>query len=218
MCDAKNNMAAQASQETKKMPDYESQVDKSSKSYFGYPKREPTKDESDWFKKNQKVGGRAVFEDGTIILNPYSKLSDVEKDSVAKNEGLRLWMNNNDVTPNIKITDEQKNAFVGTEYGKKGNEKFLKQTIISRIVSGDPSSLATEEQKKEAERIIKMTEQKQGKKDKYGYNGQPDEPLEPNTFVEENVLGVKAINMGADMAKRGYKAGKEFYNKSKMNK
>jgi hypothetical protein len=54
--------------------------------------------------------------------------------------------------------------------------------------------------------------------DKTGYNGQYEEPLEPITVIEENLLGMKVINMGTDLAKRGYQVGKEFYNKSNMKK
>jgi len=145
------------------MDDEEQQALKSrdkSKNTFGYNVRNLSKEEDAWFKNNPNVAGRAVFEDKSIILNPYSKLKDSEKQAVARNEGLRLWMNENKVVPNIKVTEEQLNSFKGTEYGKKENEASLKQTIISRIVSGDPSAKATEEQKKEAERILKLTEAK----------------------------------------------------------
>ncbi len=50
-------------------------------------------------------------EDNTIILNPYSKLSKKNLGLVAQNEALRLKMRKENFTPNIDVTDEQKEFF-----------------------------------------------------------------------------------------------------------
>ncbi|NCC59111.1 MAG: hypothetical protein EOM17_16070, partial [Synergistales bacterium] len=73
-------------------------------------------------------------EDGKIIINPYSNLSDAEKKAVAENEGLRLWMRENNFVPDFVVTPEQREKFKGTEYGKPENEKFLKQTNLHLLL------------------------------------------------------------------------------------
>ena len=98
--------------------------------------------EDKYFRAHPEVGGMAA-EDDKIILNPYSP-SNVNKDAIIKNEGFRLKLRKEGVTPDFKITDEQKAAFKDTPYGK--DENALKQTIAARIFSGDPSAKATQEQ------------------------------------------------------------------------
>ena len=100
--------------------------------------------EDDFFKERPEVAGMAA-EDGFIILNPYSKLSKKELSSVAQNEALRLRMREDDFNPNFKITPKQKSFFQGTEY--EGNPTAIRQTILARIYSGDPSAMATDEQR-----------------------------------------------------------------------
>jgi hypothetical protein len=78
-------------------------------------------------------------EDNAIILNPFSKLSDQEKQSVAKNEAIRLWLKKNNVQPQFNLTPEQFKFFRNTEYGQSKDATPLKQTIIARILTGDPS-------------------------------------------------------------------------------
>ena len=97
-------------------------------------------------------------EDGKIVMNPYSKLSDGEKKAVAENEGLRLWMRENDFNPTFTVTPKQRESFKGTEYGKPENENFLKQTILARILTGDKSAGDyTEEQASWAEKLRSAT-------------------------------------------------------------
>lgn len=122
------------------------------KNYFtlGYEIRKPYQSEDDYFRKNPTVAGMAA-EDGKIILNPYSNLSEDELGSVATNEAYRLFMRENEIVPNIKLSEEQLKQFANTPY--KNMERETKQTIIARILSGDPSALATPEQIKEAKRI-----------------------------------------------------------------
>lgn len=111
---------------------------------FGYKIRQnlfPSEDT--YFKTNPHVAGMAA-ETNDIILNPYSP-SGVNHDAVARNEALRLYMRQSNVTPSFDVTDEQRNAFQGTSYGT--NDDALKQTIAARIYSGDPSALATDLQR-----------------------------------------------------------------------
>lgn len=91
-------------------------------------------------------------EDGSIILNPYSPLDKKSLESVAKNEALRLKMHKDQFIPNIKITPEQQIFFKGTEYEK--NPQAIKQTILARIYSGDPSAKATKEQMAALEKYL----------------------------------------------------------------
>jgi hypothetical protein len=121
-------------------------------SVLGYELREPFPGEVDFFRKNPHVAGMAA-EDGKITLNPHSKLSDAEKQSVAINEAVRLYLRENEHTLSFEVTDEQRKAFEGTAYG--ADEKALRETIVARIISGDASAKATDEQKKIANSIRK---------------------------------------------------------------
>jgi hypothetical protein len=95
--------------------------------------------------KRPEVAGMAA-EDNTIILNPYSSLSKKQLGAVAENEALRLKMRQDKFVPDFEITPEQSKFFEGTEYAK--DKPAMKQTILARIYSGDPSAKATTEQKK----------------------------------------------------------------------
>jgi hypothetical protein len=143
---------------------------------MGLSKYELRKDlypgEDKYFQENKNVTGMAA-EDNKVILNPYSSLSDTEKKSVVKNEQLRLWMRNNDVVPNIILTKEQELFFKGTAYENAPNEK--KQTIIARILSGDPSAKATKEQKIQAQQLLKKANKRESKR-----------PLLQNSNMESN--------------------------------
>ena len=99
--------------------------------------------EDKFFKNRPDVAGMAA-EDDTIILNPYSKLSKKNLGLVAQNEALRLKMRKENFTPDIDVTDKQKDFFKGTEY--ENNPQAMRQTIFARIYSGDPSAMATPEQ------------------------------------------------------------------------
>ena len=74
------------------------------------------------------------IEDGKIIINPYSTLSDAEKDAVRKNEAVRLYLRDKEVSFNL--TEEQKESF--KDYSD--NENDIKSTLIGRYLSGDPST------------------------------------------------------------------------------
>ena len=104
--------------------------------------------EDKYFKENPNVGGM-MTEDNRVIINPYSKLTDKEKDAVRINETLRLNFKQDNVVPNIEISEKQRSFFKGTPY--ENDENAIKQTIMARILTGDPSAKATEEQLNEAE-------------------------------------------------------------------
>lgn len=113
---------------------------------FGFPIRSKLfPGEDQFFKDRPEVTGMAA-EDDSIILNPYSSLSKREQGFVAQNEALRLKMRKDDFDPKIQLTDEQQGFFKGTEYAS--DPRSMRQTILARIYSGDPSAKATGEQKK----------------------------------------------------------------------
>lgn len=94
--------------------------------------------EDEYFKKNPTVTGMAA-DDDKIILNPYSKISDKEKEAVMLNEAARVHMRNKLApSPNYDLTPEQTEAF--KTYGN-GDQNAIRQTIAARILSGDPSAL-----------------------------------------------------------------------------
>lgn len=110
--------------------------------------------EDKYFKENPNVGGM-MTEDNKIIINPYSKLTDEEKQSVIKNEKIRLKFKQNNIVPNIDITDEQRATFKGTPY--ENNDDAIKQTLVARIMTGDPSAKATKEQTIVANKTLTQT-------------------------------------------------------------
>ena len=110
-----------------------------------YGIREPFDTELDFFKKRPEVAGMAT-DDSKIILNPFSRNTPDEQQAVAQNEALRLFMNQNNVSPDFSLTKEQKSMFKGSEY--EANELAAKQSILARFLTGDPSSgNLTQEQK-----------------------------------------------------------------------
>lgn len=113
--------------------------------YLGFSVRSPSASERTWFRQNENVTGFAS-EDRKIVLNPFCRLDSAERNSVCLNEAYRLLMNELNIVPNIRLTAAQKKAFKGTAY--ENSEAALKQTIVARIASGDPSAgKATAEQK-----------------------------------------------------------------------
>ena len=120
-------------------------------SIYGYQIRKPFAGEDKFFKNRPEVGGMAT-EDGKIVLNPYSSLKEQEKMQVAKNEAIRLWMRDNKPKLPFEVTKEQAKAFSGTEYGS--NPQALKETIVARVLTGDPSAMATPEQQSFASKLM----------------------------------------------------------------
>lgn len=106
---------------------------------YGYPIRKPYQSELDYFKGNTHVGGMAA-QDNNIILNPYSPLTDQQKNAVAQNEAARLFMRQQKYNFDFEATPQQLAAFKGTSYGDPANSNDLKSTILGRAISGDPSA------------------------------------------------------------------------------
>jgi hypothetical protein len=92
--------------------------------------------EEDYFRKNPHVTGMAA-EDDKIILNPYSTLTDREKQSVMLNEAARVHMRKGLMpAPRFNLTPDQEQRLSG--YSK--NLDDIRQTLAARILSGDPSA------------------------------------------------------------------------------
>lgn len=124
------------------------------KSYFGYKQRAAYQEESKWFEANKNVSGYAS-DDGYIVINPFSSLNEKEIEGVCINEATRLFMRENQINPKIELTQMQIDFFKGTAY--EGMTDAIMQSIIARIISGDPSALDyTDHQKKVANEIYKL--------------------------------------------------------------
>tara|TARA_R100001530_G_scaffold20353_1_gene16983 strand:+ start:782 stop:1177 length:396 start_codon:yes stop_codon:yes gene_type:complete len=109
--------------------------------------RTPYSSELDYFKENLDVTGMAT-EDNKIILNPYSTLSDNEKQKVIENETARIIMRKDkNMIPKFSLTEEQEKFLDSTMAYKDASPEDRSSTIAARIFSGDPSAgRATEEQ------------------------------------------------------------------------
>lgn len=102
---------------------------------FGY--RPPYQTENAFFAANPHVGGMAS-EDARIVMNPHSTLKPEERQAVAHNEAMRLWMQQNNFSPDFQITPEQQQSFQGTAYGS--DPAALRRTLLARMLTGDPSA------------------------------------------------------------------------------
>lgn len=91
--------------------------------------------EDTYFKENPHVAGMAA-DDDRIIMNPYSSLTDAEKQAVMLNEAARVHMRRNYDMPRFELTPDQMSRL--GSYSK--NEDDIRQTIAARILSGDPSA------------------------------------------------------------------------------
>ena len=96
--------------------------------------RDPSASELQYFGENPTVSGMAA-EDGRVILNPNSGLSDDERSSVVMNEAARLHMRSGKLRPAFALTEQQKQQF-----STYGTEQDQRETIAARILSGDPSA------------------------------------------------------------------------------
>lgn len=126
---------------------------------YSYPLRDKLyPGEEEYFKAHPHVGGMAA-EDNQVIINPYSPLSDEEKNAIRMNETARLAMRGGYQRPTFELTPEQQEAF--KDYSS--DEQDIRETIIGRILSGDPSAKnVTPEQKKYAEELQKVLKFKDG--------------------------------------------------------
>jgi hypothetical protein len=106
--------------------------------------------EEEYFKANPHVTGMAA-DDDKIIMNPFSKLKDNERQAVMMNEAARVHMRNKLIdAPNFELTPTQTEKF--GSYSKDLND--IRQTIAARILSGDPSAGdATPEQQEYVSRL-----------------------------------------------------------------
>lgn len=116
--------------------------------------RDPSKSELDFFKSNPLTSGMAA-EDDRVVLNPFSELSDEERQGVVLNETSRIFMRTKDFRPEFSLTPRQMKQF--ESYGTKQD---IRETIVGRILSGDPSiSDATPQQVLFAGRLRKLMEE-----------------------------------------------------------
>ncbi len=126
--------------------------------YFGYQIRKPFDEEKKWFFKNLHIAAYAS-DDFFIVINPYTKLNQTEINSVCINEGLRLFMREKNIVPKISLTKKQKEFFMNTPY--EGKKVEIRQTIIARIISKDPSAQNfTKKQFKVANQILNLAKEK----------------------------------------------------------
>jgi len=109
--------------------------------------------ENDYFKKNPHVAGMAA-EDDRIIMNPYSQLTDQEKQAVMLNEAARVHMRKGLMpAPRFSLTPEQEAAFA--TYSQNPVDRA--STIAARLLSDDPSALApTSEQTQYVQELRKF--------------------------------------------------------------
>ena len=96
--------------------------------------RSPNESELQFFRSKPEVSGYAS-PDGRIVLNPMSKLSEQEKQSVMMNEFYRLKMRNPLIGRPPPATPGQLARF--QNYG--GNSD-ISETMIARMLSGDPTA------------------------------------------------------------------------------
>lgn len=98
------------------------------------PLREPWPSEAEFFRSNPNVTGMAT-DDGTVVLNPFSTLSERQLECVALNEAARVFIRIHGPRPNFELTDEQIELFSGY-----GSQQDIRETIAARLLSGDPSA------------------------------------------------------------------------------
>lgn len=106
-----------------------------------FPEREPYESELQFFEQNPNVTGMAT-EDNKVIVNPFSKISAAERESLVLNERARLAMRQGLIDPpNFVLTPEQMAFFSRINNGRPyGNPQEIKETLAARILSGDPSA------------------------------------------------------------------------------
>lgn len=104
---------------------------------YGVDERKPFDSETKYFEANPHVAGMAA-EDDRIVMNPFSKLSPQELNSVRMNEGARIHMRRGQA-PAFDLTPEQAGYLDTTTY-KGAKDADRKGTIAARILSGDPSA------------------------------------------------------------------------------
>ena len=96
--------------------------------------RGPSESETRFFKSSPGVGGYAA-PDGRIVLNPFSSLSEQQKQSVMMNEFYRLKMRNPMIGSPPRATPGQLERFQSY-----GSPQDISGTVIARMLSGDLSA------------------------------------------------------------------------------
>ena len=97
--------------------------------------RQPSTSEDSFFRGRPDVAGMAT-EDNRITLSPYRQMRPEEKDSVLRNEAVRLFLRlNPQLHPNFSITPQQEGRFANY-----GTAQDIRDTISARLFSGDPSA------------------------------------------------------------------------------
>lgn len=171
--------------------------------YAGYETRDITPSEDTFFQKNPHVAGMAT-EDKRIITNPHSGLPPQQNELVRMLEASRLYMNDNNINPDFELTPNQVDFFNdpsmkvvgGVQY--RDNPNAAKQSIISRIIVGDPSAQdVTPEQQSYADMISEKMgiKPRMGTKPQYAANfiGSPDVDEFGNPIRSGNAL-VRIMN------------------------
>ena len=107
-----------------------------SETIYGYPVREPSESELEFFKSNSNTPGYAA-DDGSIVISPNAKLTPEQRKGLLMNEASRLYMRENKLIPDFDVTPEQITFFSKTPYAN--NKEAMRQTIVGRILSNDQS-------------------------------------------------------------------------------
>lgn len=160
------------------------------KGKYGVELRNLYPSEDNYFKKNTHVGGMAT-DDNKVIINPYSRLNDKERQAILMNESARVHMRTGNINaPEFTITPEQKKAF--ESYSPDLND--IKQTIAARVLTGDPSALnKTSEQINYANKLKNyMAEPKIAQPKGVGYYGEvarPDSGYSTEIGIGTNAYG-----------------------------
>ena len=122
---------------------------------YSYSEREPYSSELEFLKTRPDVGGMAT-EDNHVIINPYSPLTEEEKNYVRELEQARLVMRNGYPRPTFELTPKQKEFYSTVQNGKPYSEDIqdIRETIASRILVGDETAQdITKEQQEYADKL-----------------------------------------------------------------
>ena len=113
-----------------------------------YPERQPSQDELSFFYQRPEVAGYAA-DDRAVVVSPFNDVGrdQMKRKSLLLNERLRQYMKDNQVNFDFDIEPDQLYS-AGPEYQE--NPTMLRETIVSRILSGDPSLEPYSLQQKEA--------------------------------------------------------------------
>lgn len=102
--------------------------------------RDPHDSELAFFEKNPGVGGYAS-PDGKIVMNPFSGHSPEERRAVMHNELYRL-MTRDSILPRFtgELTPQQRKMLASNPFYWKSDKQSQLDTIMGRLISGDPSA------------------------------------------------------------------------------